>query len=215
MIMDRVKKVKFYIFIAIITLGLVTLICNLETIKDININTISNMLKNNKEFSIIAFLIIFIIKPIFVILPSNLLAIISGNIFGALFGFSLIMICYFISATVAFYLSRFMGKDFVEIIMGNKFMKLDKNIESRGFKILFLIRLPPVIPFDALSYACGLTKIKYKDFITASLLGIFPETICYSILGTSFMNPLSIKFIIPIIILIIGVVLAKFVILKK
>ena len=76
-------------------------------------------------------------------------------------------------------------------------------------KILFLLRLPPILPYDALSYTCGLTKIKYSDFIWASVLGVAPETLCYVILGMNFNNPFSVKFILPLIIIIFGIIFTK------
>ena len=78
------------------------------------------------------------------------------------------------------------------------------NLKERGFLILLLLRLPPILPYDPLSYACGLTDIKYTSFIAASLIGVVPETLCYSIMGESVLNPLSPSFIVPIIILVIS-----------
>ena len=213
---NRVNRIKFLVFLTLIFVALIIIIVNVKYLKGkLSIEAIANIIKSNGAFSSVIYLIIFAIKPIFVIIPSNIISVAAGNVFGSVWGFVLTMIGYYISATVAFYISRFLGRSFIEELVGDKFIKLDNNLEEKGFKILFLLRLPPILPYDALSYTCGLTKIKYKDFILASVLGVVPETICYSILGTSFKHPLSARFILPIIILVLGLIFAKKIMKKQ
>ena len=212
---NNISKIKFYIFLVLVAVCLFILVKNLEFIKNLDFEKVSKFIKEKGAFSSSVYMGIFVLKPFFVVIPTNLIAIVGGTLFGPIKGFLLTMVGFFISGTIAFYTSRLLGRDFVEGIIGNRFIKLDKNIEKNGFRILFLLRLPPILPFDPLSYACGFTKIKYKDFILASLLGVVPETICYSILGRSFSNPFSIQFLIPIAILIIGVISSKYLINSK
>lgn len=194
----NLNKVKFAIFILVIVAAISVAIVNWHEIKNINMDRVLTFIEEEGAFSIVIYLLIFVIKPFLIIIPTNLIAIMGGTLFGPIKGFLLTMVGFFITGTIAFYISRLLGRDFVEGLLGKKFIKLDKNMEEKGFKILFFLRLPPVIPFDPLSYACGLTKIKYRDFILASLFGVVPETICYSIMGKNFHNPLSPQFIIPI-----------------
>ena len=117
---------------------------------------------------------------------------------------------FFISGTISFYISRYLGRGFVEGIVGDKFIKLDTNLKENGFKIILCLRLPPILPYDPLSYTCGLTNVSYRSFITASLIGVIPETLCYSIIADNFTSPLSPQFIIPVIFLIIAIASAAF-----
>lgn len=212
---DRVNKIKFTIFIIFILAALIFIGANWHLIRNIKMHSIVKFAKDKGPLSIILYLLIYVIKPFLIVIPSNVIAIGGGVLFGPIRSFLLTMIGFWISGTIAFYIARFLGKDFVESIIGDKLMKLDNNMEKKGFKILFLLRLPPILPYDPLSYACGLTKIKYKDFIFASLLGVVPETLCYSIIGRQAHNPKSPMFIIPILILILGVVLSKFIMNKR
>jgi uncharacterized membrane protein YdjX (TVP38/TMEM64 family) len=204
-----INLVKFSIFIVIILISICILSKNRGLLISFNIKDISQFIKARGTFSEIIYLLLFFIKPLFIMIPANVMAVIAALAFGSSRGFILTMVGFFISGTVAFYLARFLGKDFVESILGDKLIKLDDKIEKNGFKILLILRLPPIIPFDPLSYACGFTKMRYRDFIFASLLGVIPETVCYSILGTSYKNPFSIKFLLPILLLVISVVLSK------
>ncbi len=93
-------------------------------------------------------------------------------------------------------------------VLRGKALKLDNNIEKYGFKIMTMMRLSFVFPFDPLSYASGLSKMKYRDFILGTLIGIFPEMITYSFMGKNIEHPFSIKFILPILLLVIVVIIA-------
>ena len=61
---------------------------------------------------------------------------------------------------------------------------LDKAMNIHGLKIMFLLRLSPVIPFNLLNYIAGTTGIKLKDYCLA-LLGILPGTILFVYIGAS------------------------------
>lgn len=196
--------IKFYLFIGIIAVIIFYLLLNLNYLKSmLNINNLQTFFLKYKDFTIGIYLFIFVVKPFLVIVPSNVVALLGSTIFNPLLAFILTMIGFFISSTIAFFLARLLGKKYVEKIVGKKVIKLDENLRKNGFKIVLFLRLPPVIPYDPLSYACGLTNIRYKDFIIASLLGVVPETICYSIIGNNFNNPLSFNFLLPISLLVV------------
>lgn len=205
----NVEKIKFAIFIIFIIIVLITVIINWHFIKGLRIKNVVEFIRAKGTYAILVYLLIFAIKPILLIAPSNLISISGGILFGPVKGFILSMLGFMISGTMAFFLSQFLGKDFVRGIVGDKFIKLDDNMKKNGFKILFLLRLPPILPYDPLSYACGFTNIKYKHFILASVLGVIPETLCFSILGPSFRHPFSLKFIIPVAVVLLTTVFSK------
>jgi len=202
-------RIKFGIFIVIVIIALVVIIINWHFIRGLRIEMIVRFIREKGPYAIGVYLLIFAIKPFLVIAPSNLISITGGILFGPVKGFIFSIIGFFISGTVAFYLARFLGKDFVRSIIGDRFIKLDDNIDKNGFKILFLLRLPPILPYDPLSYACGFTNIKYLTFILASVIGAIPETLCFSILGPSFKHPFSLKFMIPLAAIILITVFSK------
>ena len=203
--LKRSNVIKFLLFIVLVTVGILILFKNKEVIFNIDIKNVVRYMNERRSMAVLLYLMIYIIKPFLLFIPSNIVAIIGGVLFGPIKGFTLSIIGFFLSGTIAFCISIFLGRDFVESIIGSKLIKLDDNMEENGFKILFMLRLPPILPYDPLSYACGFTRIKYRDFILASLLGVVPETLCYSILGENFDDLFSIQCLIPIIILFLGV----------
>ena len=205
---NAVNIIKFVSFILLIVTGLLILFRNRQLLMNIDIDRVVKFISEKGSLAVLIYMVIYVAKPFLVVIPSNVLAIISGIIFGPIKGFVFTMTGFFISGTIAFYVARLLGKGFVESIIGKRLLKLDNNLEHNGFKILFMLRLPPILPYDPLSYACGFTKIHYTSFIIASLIGVVPETLCYSILGKNYNNVFSFQFIIPVLILVLGVVLS-------
>jgi uncharacterized membrane protein YdjX (TVP38/TMEM64 family) len=183
--------------------------------RKINIHSIVQYTSSKGRFAELVFLFIYAIKPIFVGLPSTVFSISSGILFGSVKGFIINMLGFFLSGSLAFYLSRLLGNSFVEKLLKNKTYKLEEGIEKNAFRIIFLLRLPPIFPYDIVSFAAGLTKIKYTDFILASLLGVIPETICYSFIGRNMRNPFSYKILYSLILIIIVTVGSMYIYNKK
>ena len=196
---EKSNKIKKYILLSLILLFVVIILIRYGTeLRHIDFKHLKRFIKSYGKFSFLCFIIIYSLKPILFVVPTSLLTVLAGNIFGPFIGLALSMISSFIAATLAFYLARLFGKPFVDKIIGEKALKLDENIEKNGFIIMLLMRLSIVFPYDALSYASGLTKIRYRDFIFGTMLGILPEMAVYSFMGKNISHPFSMRFIIPI-----------------
>lgn len=57
-------------------------------------------------------------------------------------------------------------------------------LEQNGLKIMLLLRLSPLIPFNALDYISGVTSISFRDYALA-LIGILPGTIMFCMVGAT------------------------------
>lgn len=139
------------------------------------------------------------IKTIFIVFPYSVMIILGGSIFGPTSGFIYSIVGIYLSASIGFWLGRFLDKRIVEKILKNRLKNLDSKVEKHGFKIIFLMRLSMLFPFDLLSFACGVAKMKYKDFILGTMLGIIPETFSLTYLGENMDNPFSYEFIIALV----------------
>lgn len=183
-------------------------------IEKINIELLVCFIIKYGKYAVVCFLILCALKPLLVFMPTTIFSIVGGILFGPIKGFILNMVGFFFSGTLAFSIARFWGQSRINSILHGRAAKVNANLEKNGFKVLFLLRLPPILPYDPLSYTCGLSKIKYRDFILASLLGVIPETICYSIMGRNILNPFSPKFIFPLVFIILSVILSTFIFKK-
>lgn len=114
----------------------------------------------------------------------------SGFLYGPLWGTVLASPASVAGATLSFLLGRSVARPWVEkrISQDPKFAAVSRAIERNGFKIVLLLRLVPVIPFALLNYGLGLTKVRPRDYILASWLGMLPATALYVYLGSAAHN---------------------------
>lgn len=183
-------------------------------IRRIKPHEIKKILLSYGDWSIAVFIFIYSIKPVVFFVPASVLSVVSGILYGSLFGTVYSIIGAFFAATLAFYIARFLGKDVVDRILKGKVAELDNDIEKKGFKIMLLLRLAVVFPYDALSYAAGLSKMKYRDFIAGTMLGTLPEMIAYNYLGMNIKRPFR-KGTIIVFLAVIGITLISFILKSK
>lgn len=119
--------------------------------------------------------------------PAALLTLAGGFTFG--FGKTLVAVSLgsTVGATSAFLAGRTLFRELVEHkVAGDiRFRLLDAAVAEQGFKIVMLTRLSPVLPFNLLNYAFGLTKVRLRDFVLASWIGMFPGTVLYVSIGSA------------------------------
>jgi uncharacterized membrane protein YdjX (TVP38/TMEM64 family) len=116
--------------------------------------------------------------------PGSLLTIAAGAIFGLARGTALVFVAATLGAAAAFLVSRYLARPLVERrLAGNgRFAAVDRAVGQEGRKIVFLLRLSPVFPFNLLNYALGLTKVRFHDYVLASA-GMLPATLLYVYYG--------------------------------
>jgi uncharacterized membrane protein YdjX (TVP38/TMEM64 family) len=107
--------------------------------------------------------------------PVTLMTFIGAVLFGPTEGLFLNIAGFSLGASLAFFVARRLGRDFVKSIFG-KHKKLQKMVERHGFSGLFFLRIFPLEPFGIVNYVCGLSSIKFADYFLATLLGFVPET---------------------------------------
>src|SRR5216117_1839841 len=119
--------------------------------------------------------------------PGSVLTIGAGFAFGLWKGFIAVSAGATLGAAAAFLVARFIAREKVEAIAkGNeKFRNIDHAIGKQGAKLIFLLRLSPVIPFNLSNYFYGLTGVKFWPYVFASWLGMMPATFLYVFIGTA------------------------------
>ncbi len=112
--------------------------------------------------------------------PASLLTLGAGAIFGIAHGVIYVFVAATVGSCLAFLVSRYLARSAVERKLEGKpkFSAIDRAVEAEGLKIVFLLRLTPVVPFNLLNYALGLTRIRFADYAIASF-GMLPGTLLY------------------------------------
>ncbi len=119
--------------------------------------------------------------------PGSILTIGAGFAFGLWKGFLAVSAGSTLGAALAFLVARFIARDRVEAIAkrNDKFRRIDKAIGKQGAKLIFLLRLSPVVPFNISNYFYGLTSVKFWPYVLASWIGMIPGTFLYVYIGTA------------------------------
>jgi len=113
-------------------------------------------------------------------LPGSILTIVGGAVFGFWYGALLNTIAANLGANAAFVVARALGRAGIERLAGRRLQGLDRATRDRGFAGLFVLRLIPLVPFNALNFGAGLTAIRWRDYVLATAIGILPGTLVYT-----------------------------------
>jgi uncharacterized membrane protein YdjX (TVP38/TMEM64 family)/rhodanese-related sulfurtransferase len=117
--------------------------------------------------------------------PGALFGLAGGALFGPVWGTILNLAGATLGATAAFLVARYVAADWVRRKAGERLAWLLKGVEAEGWRFVALTRLVPLIPFNLLNYALGLTRIPVLAYALASLVCMAPGTLAYTWLGNA------------------------------
>ena len=150
---------------------------------------------------------IYFVKSVLFIIPASLIYISIGMAFSPVTACLISLVGIIIEVTGTYFLGRFLGGDYVEKLLrkskgGQKIldMKLNDN-----FPALLGIRALPVFPIDFVSLFWGASKCKFPRYFLASVIGIMPRVVLFTILGDGIYDYIPIHLIIKIVIFAIPV----------
>ncbi|MFN8646988.1 MAG: VTT domain-containing protein [Gemmatimonadales bacterium] len=117
-------------------------------------------------------------------IPGSLLTLAAGAAFGLGRGVVVVLLGATLGGSLAFLIARYAARAHVaRAVAGNpRFAAIDRAIGRDGRRMVFLLRLSPVFPFNLLNYGLGLTTVRFTDYVVASI-GMLPGTILYVYYG--------------------------------
>jgi len=116
--------------------------------------------------------------------PAELLALANGSIYGPLWGTVITWVGAMLGALVAFAISRRLGRPFlVLIVTETKLRKVDEWAENCGVYAIFFSRFVPVIAFNVINYAAGLSRVSWWTFTWVTGAGILPVVALMVLIG--------------------------------
>ncbi|MCS2172628.1 TVP38/TMEM64 family protein [Scandinavium sp. TWS1a] len=126
-----------------------------------------------------------ILQAIVAPLPAFLITFANASLFGAFWGGVLSWTSAMVGAALCFYIARILGRGAVEKLTGKTVLdSMDTFFTRYGKHTILICRLLPFVPFDPISYAAGLTSLRFRSFMLATGLGQLPATIVYSCVGS-------------------------------
>ena len=119
------------------------------------------------------------------LVPGSLLTLAAGALFGLLWGTVVVSVSATAVTALAFLIARYMARDKVRswASQNPKFAAIDAAIREGGWRIVALLRLSPVVPFNLQNYLYGLTPIGFWPQVVTSWLAMLPGTFMYVYLG--------------------------------
>ena len=120
------------------------------------------------------------------LLPGSVLTLAAGFAYGPVGGLLVASPASVIAGTIAFLLGRTTLRGWVQrqIATAPRARALDRAVGKDSFRLILLLRLSPVIPFNVLNYALGISEARLSQYVPASFLGMLPGTWMYVYLGS-------------------------------
>ena len=119
--------------------------------------------------------------------PGSVMTIGAGLAFGLWKGFAVVSAGATLGAALAFLVARYFVRSRVEKSAQDnpKLAAMDEAIGKDGWKMVALLRLSPLLPFNLSNYLYGVTKIGFWPYLAASWVGMLPGTFLYVYLGAA------------------------------
>lgn len=133
------------------------------------------------------YIFLLVVQAVVAPLPAPAVAMAGGYSFGTFEGFLLTWFGALLGGVFSFGLSRFFGRGFVA--SSARLERMDRYLQVHGAILVFVLRLIPVVSFDAISYAAGLSGIAFRKFLLATALGMAPGTFVFVYLGGASPGP--------------------------
>ena len=145
----------------------------------LSLDFFQNLYKQEPLLTAAVYFVIYVVATSLSFPGAALLTIIGGMIFGLWVGLLLVSFASSLGATLAFLVSRFLLRDWVQSKFANYLGAVNKGIEKDGAFYLFSLRLIPVVPFWVINLVMGLTPMKAVVFYLVSQVGMLAGTAVY------------------------------------
>ena len=126
----------------------------------------------------LAFMIVYA-AGVCLFVPGTLLTTLGAAIFGPYFGFLYVWVGAMFGSSMAFFIGRYLGRDFAASLIGNRLKKYDEAIERNGFATVLYLRLV-YFPFTPMNFGMGLTSVRFWDYLSGTALGIIVGTFIFT-----------------------------------
>ncbi|MCK5297835.1 MAG: TVP38/TMEM64 family protein [Candidatus Heimdallarchaeota archaeon] len=197
-------KIVLAIIFSIIILASIALLIVIIVDKEFLFLTVRNwfiapIIGIHIAWQVLLFLALMILQSLFAPIPSELILLSGGMIFGWVWGTVIGVAGSMVSSVITFYLSKRGGRAIIDAtgekigLLKRSILVFDIWIKRWGLWAILVGRAVPVIMFDPISYAAGLAKVKDWQYFLATFIGSIPRSIFYVFLGQQLLagNPIE------------------------
>ena len=183
----KVKRIiTSVIILAVLVVGLILLVKHHQTIcpkcSEFSIGSVKHFIEEAGKWGIIIYILLYMANSIILVPPIGFLSLSAGALFGPLWGTLALTLGAWAGTTATFIISRYFGGKLVDKFVKGKAEAFNKKLSKKGFVVLLPMRLIGFPPYELINYASGLSKISYKDYISATMIGMFPAILIQVVL---------------------------------
>lgn len=113
--------------------------------------------------------------------PLVFLTLVALVAYGPMVGFGCAMGGALLGAAASYGVGRFLGREVVQRLGGERINRLSQRLASRGLLAVVAMRLLPVAPFAIMNMVAGASHIRLRDLMLGTLIGISPGTLAMTL----------------------------------
>ncbi|SIS45876.1 TVP38/TMEM64 family protein [Salimicrobium flavidum] len=133
------------------------------------------------------FIILYALTPFF-FFPASLLSLTAGITYGIWPGVLFIWIGATVAASAGYVIGKFLGTKVASLREIETTARFQERVSTHGFLFVLILRLIPLIGFGMLNYLSGWLHIRFRSYVTATMVGILPGTIAYVTVGAGIVS---------------------------
>lgn len=169
---------------------------SVAVLSSLSIEKVIEFLRSYGKTAAIVSFVLMVLAAVLAPIPQFLITLSNAAIFGWIGGAALSWTSAMAGAALCFFIAKYLGRDAVEKIVSKKVLdSSDAYFARYGEHTILVCRLLPFVSFDLISYAAGLTNMKFKSFFIATGIGQLPATLVYSYFGGNFSGGAKLIFI--------------------
>lgn len=133
----------------------------------------------------VLYIVIYALRPL-LFFPATLVSILSGFLFGPVWGVVYTVLGSNSSAMLAYGVGRYFGQGVLDVEKSSGLIqKYARRLRENSFEAVLVMRLI-FLPYDLVHYMAGFLKTDWKAFLLATIIGTIPGTISIVLIGASF-----------------------------
>jgi uncharacterized membrane protein YdjX (TVP38/TMEM64 family) len=163
-------KTKAFLFVIFIIAAI--LLFRLSPLKEyLHPQALKDLFASSGSFAPFLFILTYAIG-VCLFLPATLFTGIGAMLFGTFFGFLYNITGAMLGASAAFFVGRYLGRDFAASLIGDRLAKYDKKIADNGFAVTLYLRLL-FFPYTPMNFGMSLTRVTFAQYFWGTFFGIF------------------------------------------
>jgi len=138
---------------------------------------IRHYIKGFGPWAIVVYILLYTINTVSLLPPIAIMSLSAGFLFGPVKGFIALTLGSFFGTSATFFISRYFGGNFVNKMVKGRAAEFQATLGRNGFAVILPMRLIGFPPWELVNYLSGLSAIKYRDYILATMIGIMPAIV--------------------------------------